>query len=310
MMEVTDRHFRRFLRILSPEVVLYTEMVTTGTLLHGESSRFLRYHPSEHPVALQLGGSDPQALAESATMGVEAGYDEINLNVGCPSDRVKEGRFGACLMDEPALVAECVRAMRERVEVPVTVKTRLGIDEKEDYDRLCDFIEQQRRAGCPYITLHARKAWLQGLSPKQNREVPPLRYDWVHRIAKDFPDLGVEINGGLKTTEAVEEQWEHVHSVMIGRIVQDQPWILTHWSSSIQHRDQSLEAFEPHVLESLGEGIRLRTIVRHLLGLFSGCAGARRWRQLISRPDLEGQSGWRELRALARELDPLPSPAG
>jgi tRNA-dihydrouridine synthase A len=227
MLDWTDRHFRWFVRRITRRTLLYTEMVTTGALLHGgDRERFLGFDDDEHPVALQLGGSDLRELAISARLGAERGYDEINLNVGCPSDRVQSGRFGACLMAEPALVADCVRAMRDAVGVSVTVKHRIGIDERDSYEALCDFVGTVAAAGCDALVVHARKAWLSGLSPKENRTVPPLRYDVVHRLKRDFPGIAIVINGGIESLDAAQAQLEHVDGVMLGRAAYHDPWVL------------------------------------------------------------------------------------
>lgn len=310
MMDVTDRHFRKFCRVLNPHVVLYTEMVTTGAILHGDRPRFLDYDVAEHPVALQLGGSDPTDLAACAKWGEEWGYDEINLNVGCPSDRVQEGRIGACLMAEPDLVSECVQAMCETVNIPITVKTRLGIDEDEDFDRLHSFIQKLRNAGAPLVTLHARKAWLQGLSPKQNREVPPLRYEWVHRMKELLPDLIIEINGGITEKDQVIEHLKKVDSVMLGRAPQNNPWILRELvplsgkaDGLPVSRSDALEKHTPYILKQLDEGRPLPVLTRQLLGLFQGVKGAKRWRQALSSPEARNGNFWQELVVLSREIE-------
>ena len=312
MMEVTDRHFRKFCRLLHPSMVLYTEMVTTGAILHGDRPRFLNYDPAEHPVALQLGGSNPSDLAACAKHGQEWGYDEINLNVGCPSDRVQEGKIGACLMAEPDLVSDCVRAMAEVTSLPVTVKTRLGIDENEDFDVLCSFVEKLKKAGAPLVSLHARKAWLQGLSPKQNREVPPLRYEWVYRIKELFPDLLVEINGGITTQEDVKRHLEKVDSVMLGRAAQNNPWILRELAllhgaekSLPNSRTDALNLHTAYISEQLDGGRPLPILTRHLLGLFQGMKGAKRWRQLLSSPTGRSISHWQDLVELSGEIEGL-----
>ena len=226
MLDWTDRHFRYFARLISPNALLFTEMVSTGALLHGDVQRFLEFDPSEHPVALQLGGSDPAELALCSRLGEQWGYDEINLNVGCPSDRVQKGRFGACLMAEPRLVADCVHAMAGAVSVPVSVKHRLGIDKRDSYQELCDFVGKVSRAGCSVFIVHARKAWLEGLSPKENREIPPLDYGRVYRLKQDFPELEIVINGGICTVRACGEHLAKIDGVMIGREAYQNPWIL------------------------------------------------------------------------------------
>ncbi len=289
MLDWTDRFDRYFLRLISKHVLLYTEMITTGALLHGDQDYLLAFDALEHPVALQLGGSDPVALAECAKLCERHGYDEINLNLGCPSDRVQSGRFGACLMIEPALVSDCIRAMVESVEIPVTLKSRIGIDEHDSYDVLRQLVEQVSAAGCKTFIVHARKAWLKGLSPKENRDIPPLQYDRAHRLKKDFPELEIVINGGIKTLGQVEEQLQHVDGVMIGREAYHNPWILAEadWrfyqdEHVIPTRHQVLEQLMPFVEHELGQGVKLHQITRHILGLFQGQPGARAWRRYLS----------------------------
>ena len=226
MLDWTDRFERYFLRLITRHTLLYTEMITTGALLHGDRERFLRFDPAEHPVALQLGGSDPQALAACARLAEERGYDEVNLNLGCPSDRVQSGRFGACLMAEPELVGECMAAMMAAVKIPITIKSRIGIDHQDSYEELTAFVAKVAEAGCHTFIVHARKTWLQGLSPKENREIPPLHYERVHQLKQDFPQLEITINGGIKTLDEAEEQLRHVDGVMIGREAYHNPWIL------------------------------------------------------------------------------------
>jgi tRNA-dihydrouridine synthase A len=289
MMEWTDRHCRYFLRLISRRTRLYTEMVTTGALLHGERERFLRFDPGEHPVALQLGGSEPAAMAACARMGEDRGYDEINMNVGCPSDRVQSGRFGACLMVEPGLVAECVRAMKEAVRIPVTVKTRIGIDYQDSYEALCGFVDTVAAAGCDLLIVHARKAWLQGLSPKENREVPPLRYDVVEALKRDFPMLAIVVNGGIKTLEQAAAMLRQLDGVMIGREAYQNPWLLAAADQAIfgdctppPTRHEVLEAYVAYVERGLAEGVPLNAMTKHVLGLFNGRPGARAWRRHLS----------------------------
>jgi tRNA-dihydrouridine synthase A len=289
MMDYTDRFFRYFLRLISRHTLLYTEMVTSGALLHSDPERFLRFEPIEHPLALQLGGHEPGDLAKCARMGEERGYDEINLNVGCPSDRVQSGRFGACLMAEPRLVADCVRAMREAVAIPVTVKHRIGIDERDSYAELCEFVGTVAQAGCAVFIVHARKAWLQGLSPKENREVPPLRYDIVKQLKRDFPALTVVVNGGIKTLDQTETLLQDLDGVMIGREVYHNPWVLAQVDRRIFGRASTgytrhdvLEAYLPFIERELAAGTPLGCITRHILGLFQGVPGARAWRRHIS----------------------------
>ncbi|MCU7918692.1 MAG: tRNA dihydrouridine(20/20a) synthase DusA [Candidatus Thiodiazotropha sp. (ex Epidulcina cf. delphinae)] len=289
MLDWTDRYCRYFLRLISRHVVLYTEMVTTGAILHGNRARFLDFDPSEHPVALQLGGSDPKELAECAGLGQTWGYDEINLNVGCPSDRVQSGRFGACLMATPQLVSDCVKAMRDRVSVDVTVKHRIGVDEHDSYDELCEFIGTVSEAGCNTFIVHARKAWLQGLSPKENREIPPLSYATVHRLKRDFPQLEVIINGGITSLEQAQRQLEHVDGVMIGREAYHNPWMLAEADRVIfaktgeaVTRGQVVASLIPFVEKELAAGTPINRITRHILGLFHGQPGARKWRRMLS----------------------------
>ncbi|MFI0416118.1 MAG: tRNA dihydrouridine(20/20a) synthase DusA [Candidatus Thiodiazotropha sp.] len=289
MLDWTDRYCRYFLRLISKHVVLYTEMVTTGALLHGNRARFLDFDPTEHPLALQLGGSDPQALAECAKLGSHRGYDEINLNVGCPSDRVQSGRFGACLMMTPGVVGDCVKAMRDSVTIDVTVKHRIGVDERDSYQELCDFVGTVSDAGCRTFIVHARKAWLQGLSPKQNREIPPLSYGTVHNLKHDFPDLEIIINGGITNLDQVGEQLAQVDGVMIGREAYHNPWILAEADhlifgqpDSTLTRHQVVESLIPFVEQELSEGTPINRITRHILGPFQGQPGARMWRRTLS----------------------------
>ncbi len=289
MMDWTDRNCRYFHRLLSRHTLLYTEMVTTGAVLHGDRERLLGYEPAEHPVALQLGGSEPAALAESARIGEEWGYDEINLNVGCPSDRVQSGRFGACLMAEPDLVARLVGAMREAVRIPVTVKSRIAIDEMEEWPTLEDFVRKVSAAGCTRFIIHARKAWLQGLSPKENRDVPPLRYDLVYRLKSEFPHLDISINGGIKTLDAVAEHLKQVDGVMLGRAVYESPYLLADADRRFfgaqeapVERHAVVEAMLPYIERRMGQGAPLGAMTRHMLGLFQGLPGARAWRRHLS----------------------------
>ncbi len=289
MLDWTDRFDRYFLRLISKHVLLYTEMITTGALLHGDQDYLLAYDPLEHPVAVQLGGSDPVALAKCAKLCEAYGYDEINLNLGCPSDKVQSGRFGACLMVEPALVSDCIRAMVEVVDIPVTLKSRIGIDEHDSYEILSQLVEQVSAAGCKTFIVHARKAWLKGLSPKENRDIPPLQYDRVHRLKRDFPQLEIVINGGIKTLDQAEEQLHHLDGVMIGREAYHNPWILAEADRcfyqdehAIPTRHQLLEQLMPFVEHELGQGVRLHQITRHILGLFQGQPGARAWRRYLS----------------------------
>lgn len=289
MMDWTDRHCRVFHRLLSRRTLLYTEMVTTGALLHGNAARHLEFSPAEQPVALQLGGSDPRALAESARLGADFGYDEINLNVGCPSDRVQNGAFGACLMATPDLVAEGVAAMRGAVGLPVTVKHRIGIDDRDSYEELHHFISTVASAGCQTFIVHARKAILKGLSPKQNREIPPLRYDVVEQIKRDFPDLNVILNGGVKSLEDAREYLSWADGVMIGREAYQHPYLLAGADrlvygedTPVPSRREVIERYLPYVAEMLARDVYLSHLTRHILGLFAGHSGARHWKRTLS----------------------------
>ena len=289
MMEWTDRHERYFLRLIAPRVRLYTEMIPVGAILHGKADRFLRFDPAEHPVALQLGGADPDDLARCAEIGRRFGYDEINLNVGCPSGRVQNARFGACLMAEPDLVARCVAAMARAVDVPVTVKTRIGIDEEDSYGFLARLVEAVAAAGCETLILHARKALLAGLNPKQNREIPPLRYDVVARVKRDFPGLQIVANGGIRTLGQAQARLAEVDGVMIGREAYQNPYVLAAWerellgtTAAAPAREEIVQNLLPYVERELAEGTPLKAITRHLMGLFNGLPGARAWRRHLS----------------------------
>ena len=290
MMGWTDRHARYFLRLISKHTLLYTEMVTTGALLNGESKRFLSYHQSENPLVLQLGGSDPVALAQCTQMAEQFEYDEVNLNVGCPSDRVKSGQFGACLMAKPQLVADCVSAMQAKVDIPVTVKCRIGIDDLDDYAALKNFISIVAESGCSTFIVHARKAWLKGLSPKENREVPPLKYDYVHRLKRECPELEIIINGGIKTLEHAKRQLIDVDGVMLGREAYHNPYILAPVDKEIYLDEQAVIKSRNLIVEELieyidiqmSQGTSLHSISRHILGLFQGCRGAKAWRRYLS----------------------------
>ncbi|MCG6967184.1 MAG: tRNA dihydrouridine(20/20a) synthase DusA [Chromatiaceae bacterium] len=289
MLDWTDRYCRFFLRQITRHTLLYTEMITTGALLHRDPARFLDYHPAEHPLALQLGGSEPDELAACARLADAWGYDEINLNVGCPSDRVQLGRFGACLMAEPQLVADGVAAMLQASSRPVTVKHRIGIDDRDSYDELLHFVDSVAAAGCETFIVHARKAWLQGLSPKQNREIPPLQYAVVQSLKRDFPQLQIVINGGFKTLAQVERQLAHLDGVMIGREAYQNPWILAAADQrifgepeSVQTRRQVVEKMLPFIEQQQAAGVPLHRLTRHMLGLFQGRPGARSWRRKLS----------------------------
>ncbi|NOD82957.1 tRNA dihydrouridine(20/20a) synthase DusA [Ruegeria sp. HKCCD6119] len=299
MMDWTDRHCRYFHRLLSAETLLYTEMVTAPALVRGGALHLLDYSPEEHPVALQLGGSDPEELAQAARLGAEAGYDEINLNCGCPSDRVQYGTFGAVLMKDPARVADCVTAMREAVNVDVTVKCRIGVDDQEPEDVLPAFLEHISAAGCQRVTIHARKAWLQGLSPKENRDIPPLNYDLVHRMKDEFSDLHISINGGINTLDEAAAHLEAgLDGVMIGRAAYHQPGdVLSDADRRIFGTGTTRDPFAivqhmvPYVERHLANGGRLHQITRHMLGLFAGRPGARAWRRALSEGAVQDGAG-------------------
>jgi len=291
MLDVSDRHFRYFARQLTRGARLYSEMITTGALLHGPRDRLLAFDEAEHPVALQLGGSEPDDLTRAARLAEAAGYDEINLNCGCPSPRVQRGAFGACLMREPALVADCVRAMRDAVSVPVTVKHRIGVDRIESYEFVRDFVGTVSEAGCRVFVVHARNAWLDGLSPKENRTVPPLRYAIVARLAGEFPSLSFVVNGGLRAHEESLAQLAQVDGVMIGREACENPWTLAQVDPLFFYRpapctvrDDAIDAMRPYLQRQIDAGEAPRAIVRHLLGLFNGLPGARAWRRMLSDP--------------------------
>ncbi|MCB1656757.1 MAG: tRNA dihydrouridine(20/20a) synthase DusA [Moraxellaceae bacterium] len=286
MMDWTDRHCRYFLRLFNRHVHLYTEMVTTGALLYGDKHRFLRFAEQEHPVILQLGGADPTDLARCSQFAEDYGYDAVNLNVGCPSDRVQKNKIGACLMAEPNLVADCISTMQAAVKIPVTIKHRIGIDDLNSYENLYKFVETVAQTGCQTFIVHARIAILQGLSPKENREIPPLRYQDVYQLKKDFPHLDIQINGGIKTVDDIQQHWQHTDGVMIGREAYHNPYILAQalkfWGEDTPTPHQILESFLPFMEQELANGVPLMQITRHILGLFQGMAGARKWRQHLS----------------------------
>ncbi|WP_139110534.1 tRNA dihydrouridine(20/20a) synthase DusA [Pseudomonas syringae] len=289
MMDWTDRHCRFFLRLLSKNALLYTEMVTTGALLNGDHERFLRHDEAEHPLALQLGGSVPADLAACAYLAQDAGYDEVNLNVGCPSDRVQNNMIGACLMAHPQLVADCVKAMQDRVAIPVTVKHRIGINGRDSYAQLCDFVGTVREAGCTSFTVHARIAILEGLSPKENRDIPPLRYDVVAQLKADFPELEIILNGGIKTLEQCQEHLQIFDGVMLGREAYHNPYVLAQVdqqlfgsNAPVISRAEALAALRPYIAAHIASGGSMHHITRHVLGLGQGFPGARRFRQLLS----------------------------
>jgi len=289
MMDWSDHNCRYFWRLLTRQALLYTEMVTTGALINGDRERFLHFNDEEHPIALQLGGSDPNELARCARWAREWGYDEVNLNCGCPSDRVQSGLFGACLMGRPKLVADCVKAMRDVCDIPVTVKHRIGIDHMESYEELLAFVEPVAAAGCEVFIVHARKAWLQGLSPKQNREIPPLNYAWVYRLKRDFPHLTIVLNGGLRTLEDCQTHLRHVDGVMLGREAYQNPWLLAEVDAVLfgmdkpaQSRDDVIAALLPYAQRQIARGAQLNHITRHILGLYQGVPGARKFRRHLS----------------------------
>ena len=296
MMDWTDKHCRYFHRLLSRHALLYTEMVTTGALVHGDVPRHLRFNAEEHPVALQLGGSEPADLAHCAKLGEQWGYDEINLNCGCPSERVQRGSFGACLMAEPQLVADCVKAMADVVNVPVTVKHRIGIDKNESYDFVRDFVGAVSQAGCNTFIVHARSAWLKGLSPKENREVPPLRYEFVYRLKQDFPGLNIAVNGGITTNAQITEQLQQLDGVMLGREAYHNPWLMASWDAeffgaappNLTREDIEAQMCDYMARESAEHGTPWSAIARHMLGLRHGQPGSRRWRQVWSDHKLKG----------------------
>ncbi|MCC6439028.1 MAG: tRNA dihydrouridine(20/20a) synthase DusA [Rhodanobacteraceae bacterium] len=315
MMDWTDRHCRYFHRLLAPHARLYTEMVTSAALVHGDRQRLLGFDDAEHPVALQLGGSDPQELAQAARIGAEFGYDEINLNVGCPSDRVQSGRFGACLMHEPALVADCFVAMREAVTIPVTIKCRLGVDEQDEYADLQHFIETVAARGCGIFIVHARKAWLKGLSPKENREVPPLNYQRVYQLKRDFPALTILINGGIQSLAEVQTHLVHTDGVMLGRTAYHEPYRLAElehalFGTPLPDRMALIRQMREYTERHLAEGGKLNHISRHLLGLFQGLPGARGWRRHLSENAHRDNADWGVVeRALASIHEPVRVPA-
>jgi tRNA-dihydrouridine synthase A len=289
MMDWTDRHCRYFLRLITRRARLYTEMITSGALLHGDVPHHLDFDPAEHPLALQLGGSAPRLLAECAKLGARWGYDEINLNCGCPSERVQTGSFGACLMAEPAIVADCVKAMRDAVTIPITVKHRIGLDDGDDYGFVRDFVGTVAAAGCGVFIVHARNAVLKGLSPKENREVPLLRYEVVHRLRRDFPASTIVLNGGLSDWEAIEREFAEVDGVMLGRVAYHDPYFLAQadWrafddTAPARSRADVLRTLMPYAAVQLAQGVPLRAIARHVLGLYHGRSGGRRFRQILS----------------------------
>jgi len=313
MMDWTDRHCRYFMRLLSPGALLYTEMVTAAAVVHGDSGRFLDFSEEEHPVALQLGGSDPDWMARATAIASQYGYDEININVGCPSDRVQSGQFGACLMARPELVAACFERMQDETDIPVTVKSRIGIDDRDSYDFLIAFVEPLVAAGCRKFVVHARIAILDGLSPKENRSVPPLDYERVFRLKREFPELEIVTNGGLTTLEQVDEVLDRTDGAMIGRQAYHQPYFLAELEQHLNpgwlppDRTAVVEWMIPYVERELAAGARLNSITRHMLGLFAGCDGARAWRRYLSEHVHQDGAG---SEILATALDAMTAGAG
>ena len=315
MLDWTDRHCRSFYRVMSKHTVLYTEMITTGAILHGKGD-YLAYNEAEHPVVLQLGGSDVNAMVECAKIAEQYGYDEININVGCPSDRVQNGRFGACLMAEPALVAQCVSEMQAATKVPVTVKSRIGIDDLDSYEFLHTFVEQVAQAGCQHFIIHARKAWLSGLSPKQNRDIPPLDYSRVYQIKQDFSNIDISINGGIKTFAEANQHLAHVDGVMIGREIYSNPYMLVNADNEIygennpiMTREQVVNSMVEYINQTVSNGGRAWHVLRHMLGLCNGLAGARNFRRQLSdcssKNDVDGEAlaqAYANVAALNEEL--------
>lgn len=307
---------RYFMRQIAPHALLYTEMVTTGALIHGDTARFLAHDAAEYPLALQLGGCDATEMATCARLAEEAGFDEVNLNIGCPSDRVQNGAFGACLMAEPARVADCVTAMRARVSIPVTVKTRIGIDHQDSYAFLHDFTRQIASAGADRLIVHARKAWLSGLSPKENREVPPLDYERVYRLATAFAHLPMSINGGIKTLASVQTQLEHVDGVMLGREAYRNPYVMAQIDHAVFGGDAALPsrldvvyAMRPYIERHLAAGGALKDITRHMLGLFHAQPGGRNWRRLLSENAHHANAGWEVVEAALAAVTPVTNRA-
>jgi tRNA-dihydrouridine synthase A len=291
MMDWSDRHCRYFFRLLAPQALLYTEMITAAALVHGNVPKHLDYNAEEHPVALQLGGSEPADLAHSAKLGVQWGYDEINLNCGCPSERVQKGAFGACLMAEPELVRDCMKAMMDAVSVPVTVKHRIGIDAVEDYSFVRDFVGTVAQSGCAVFIVHARNAILKGLSPKENREVPPLKYDYVAQLKRDFPALTFVLNGGLNTLAHCQDALTHCDGVMLGRTAYHDPWVLHEISAAlyghpVRDKAEVVEQMIAYCARTIADGMPLKAVTRHILGLYQGMNGAKAWRRTLSDPKL------------------------
>jgi tRNA-dihydrouridine synthase A len=290
MMEWTDRHYRYLVRLMTKHTRLYTEMVTSGALIHGDRERFLKFNQNEHPIALQLGGSEPAEMAQSAKWGENAGYDEININVGCPSDRVQSGRFGVCLMREPKQVANCIDAMREQVNIPITVKCRIGVDNDDSYEFLTQFVDTVINAGCETLIVHARKAWLKGLNPKQNREIPELDYERVYTLKKDYPTLNIVINGGIDSIEQIKKHLQHVDGVMIGRQAYKHPEFLLEVDQEIYQLEETQQVtmndivlqYANYVEQNMKAGTPLKSMTKHILNLYQGIPGAKLWRRHLS----------------------------
>jgi len=289
MMDHTDKHFRYLMRLLTKHSILYTEMITTGALIFGNRKKFLDYNSNEHPIAIQLGGSNPKEFLECSCMAENEGYDEVNLNIGCPSDRVQNGKFGACLMTEKELVAECVNNISSNIKIPVTIKTRIGIDNHDSYDFLRDFIDTVSIAGCETFIIHARKAILKGLSPKENRKIPPLDYQRVYKIKKEFPDLNIIINGGFTELDQIKSQLKYVDGVMIGRAAYQNPFLLSKIDSLIFNepetfvtRQNILEKYKIYTDKQVRKGVNIKNLTRHIIGLYQGQPGARKYRQILS----------------------------
>ncbi|MBE9526886.1 MAG: tRNA dihydrouridine(20/20a) synthase DusA [Proteobacteria bacterium] len=311
MLDWTDRHFRYLLRLVSKNIWLYSEMVTTGAILHGNNlQRFLAFNEEEHPLTLQLGGSVPEELAQCCQLAENYGYNEVNLNVGCPSDRVQSGRFGACLMATPDLVAQCIAAMIESVDIPISIKTRIGIDREDHYEQLQALVQKVSATGCQYFTIHARKAWLEGLSPKENRDIPPLRYDFVYQLKKDFPELHISINGGIKTLSDMSEHLNHVDGVMIGREAYHNTYLMAQVDKLFYQSDQAIptrkeiiNAYADYIELQMGKGVPLMQLTRHVLGLMHSCPGSKGFRRLISENAYKEGFGAELLIKAAAEVD-------
>lgn len=311
MLDWTDKHFRYLLRLVSKNIWLYSEMVTTGAILHGNNlARFLSYNEVEHPITLQLGGSVPDELARCCQLAQDYAYDEVNLNVGCPSDRVQSGRFGACLMATPELVAECIAAMIDSVDIPISIKTRIGIDREDHYEQLQSLVEKVSSTGCQYFTIHARKAWLEGLSPKENRDIPPLRYDFVYQLKRDFPDLHITINGGIKTVLDMQQHLQQVDGVMIGREAYHNTYIMAEidqlfFNPSIKPRSrkQIINAYAEYIEQEMIKGVPLMQLTRHVLGLMHSCPGSKGFRRMLSENAYKKGFGAELLIRAAEEVD-------